>query len=284
MITTLLIHLGVSVAVTVGVLLAALGLSRSESCRWALPLALAFGYVAGHALIRGWEWPPPAPRESVEWIAYLAILAGSAGVLFVLSDIPDLLILTIVGRFLLTNVCLCAMFDKIFQRWYGRRWGLLVAVLMAIWLAAWENASALAKLFGPLVALLLAVDAIGSAVVFWFSGSASLAALALVVATTVLAALSVGLFQRGLKWDRRMVGVPVVTLAGLITVGVVYSEVPLASALILAAAPAAGWIEKFLPREHMAAVWRWVVVLGTTTALVGVAIALAALAAPAGSF
>lgn len=284
MLTTLLIHLGVAVAVTVGLLLAAQALARNGEAYWALPPALGVGYSAGHALVRGWEWPPPRPAEAVEWLAYLALLTGAVGVVVAAFEIPGRSLASHLGRLCMAGVSVAALTTPVFTALYGR-WGVFwQVVVLAGWLACWGNVAALADVLGSGVAVVLTIVGAGAALVLGYSGSLVLSLLATVLVVTLSAAWVVGRLHGSLVWGRGAVGVPVVVIAGLLTVGLVYGDVPVASGLMLVAATAAGWVGRFLPPSLREDGWQWAAVLAGSLAAAALAVLLAARAAPAGGF
>lgn len=278
MLTTLLILFLVTIAVTAGVLLAAhgLALSRAHDGRWALPPALGAGYASGHALIRG--WPTIPVPESMDWLIYLALTAGLTGIVIGAVERPWRPACRLVGMVGLATLAVGLLLGR----------SSLPVVWLAAgvvgWVAAWANVAALAGRLGSGVAPPLILVAAGSAVVLAFSGTVILAALEGVAAVAVASAWAVGRFERGLIWDRGAVGVAVMVVAGLLTVGLVYGEVPIVSVLLLAVAPAAAWVDRLAFISKLDWRWRGLIRALAVGSVVGAAIVVAARVSPDGPY
>jgi hypothetical protein len=264
LLTTLLARLVVSAAVTAAVTLA--GRRRGASSP---ALALATGYAVGHALIRGWGWRPGLPLDAFDWLPYLALAAGAAGASASAWRLGP--VWAWVGRVGLTGLSVERLLAPIGPA--------SMAFAALVWLAAWWNLAALAERRGPRVAPPLLIVAAGAAVVLGLSGSLVLAALAFVVVASLASAWGVGRSSRGAAaaWGRGAVGVVVVEVAGLLTAGLVYSEVPPTCAALLALAPAAGWVDR--PGSR----WRGLATVAATAACAAAAVGLAAGSSPPGA-
>ena len=51
--------------------------SLADHGHWGGVVAVALGYFAGHVLLA--SWPPIPPAKAVDWLPYLALIAGGRG-------------------------------------------------------------------------------------------------------------------------------------------------------------------------------------------------------------
>jgi hypothetical protein len=283
LLTPLLVRLGATIAVTAGVLLAVhtLPLSRLRDGRWALPLALGVGYATGHALMRG--WPPLPPLEAMDWLVYLALAAGLGGGFVTAAEPPWRPVSRWSGRVVLSALSLGVLLGPVVGA-DGAVSLTVLALFELIWVASWTIAAAQADRLGPEVAPSLVLIAAGAALVLGLSGSVMLAALGGVAAAALGSAWAVGRLVPGLIWNRGAVGVAVTVVAGLLTVGLVYVEVPLVCALLLVAAPAAMWVDRPAAMSRLSTRSRSLLRVSAVGLVTAVAVAVAAWFSPSAPY
>lgn len=280
LIAPIVVRLVVAVSVTVGVLLIAQMVPASRHGRGALALALGLGYAFGQLLFRGLALPPVEAVDRVFYLAAAVAVAGAIGESWVATAGPCWCWL---GRFCVTAVALWFLLGPLVGgSWTQQESAVRLGMLGVVWLLAWGNASALAERLGPDLGLPLVMVAIGVVVVNGLSGSIVLATLGIAAVAVLATGWVVGGTGPTISWDNAAVGVVVMVLGGLLTVGLFYGEVPPLSALLLAVAPAGAWADRLIPagrRSSSAMLWK-VCRCAAVLTLLAVAVGAAVWASP----
>jgi hypothetical protein len=251
--------------------------------RWGPALALGTSYALGHAAIQGWiaahERPPFPPLDAPDWLPWLALAAMGLGLLEVAWPGPAWSRWE--NRLLLTGGMLWLLLNSQFQaRWAtnaeGVRW--LVGLGAGV-LAFWGVLEALADRLGGALPLPLLIQAGGTAAVELLSGSLAQAEFAAVLAAALGLTWVASWFGPALSLSRGAVPVVAVALSGLILSGYFFAFVPAASALLLAAAPLALYVDRIGPIRRLspwkASLVRALTILVPVAAAVAVAFAKA---------
>jgi hypothetical protein len=205
---------------------------------WGPPLALWLGYAAGHWALRG--FPPFPPAESLDWLFWLAWAAGAAGCLEAAGRSAGWV--RFATRALVSAAAVWLILRARLQSSSGLASAGLVAATGCALLALWALLEGLAERRpGSSLPLVLWTTAAASSVSLVLSGSVVLGQLAGALAAALGALVVVSWWRPAAARFRGAPAVAAVALGGLWISGAVYSELPLASALLLAAAPVAAW-------------------------------------------
>ncbi len=223
----------ISLLVT-GAVLAASALAAGRRVHLLVPVALGAGYAAGHAAT---GWPSFPPADAVDWMAWLSIGGAAAGALGSFGS-PWM------GRVASAVVCAAAPVLVLRPLLSSGSEGLgagLVAGLSALFVAGFAGLETLAaRAPGASLPLVLWIEAGGTSAALLVSGSLRLAQLAGALAAALVAAAAVSVWRPTLSTARAgSLVIPV--LGGLLLAGRFYSELPTASAALLALAPLAAW-------------------------------------------
>ena len=203
-----------------------------------LPLALAFGYAAGHFFMTGFTSFPPT--DTTNWLPYFGVAAAGLGAIW--AAFPKVAVGWITLALLAVAALRLLLAPKFRYGWeLGQGWfwviGLaLGVVLLGVILKALVRRSA-AAIEIPLILLLVSAGTSGA---LMLSGSILLGQFGAVLAGAILGALVCTL-----RLPAGIEGItPVVTMfLGLLLVsGYFFAELPATSALLLAAAPVLGLI------------------------------------------
>jgi hypothetical protein len=222
---------GVLVAVLISGVFAIAGrLWRTNN--WADAVALAIGYAGGHTVTAGWP-AFPAP-EATQWLPYFALAVMLLGVLDALLRPAGSL------RALIWILCCMGLLRLLLSAKFQYGWSLPEGVLWIAGLAAGMLvlASSLdaavrrdTSISSPLI---LTIVACGTGVALMLSGSMLLGQLAMVLAGALGAILAAAFLLPKAVEGRGVVPVAVALLASLWLSGCFYSDLPSASALLLA--------------------------------------------------
>jgi hypothetical protein len=202
---------------------------------WGDAVALGIGYAGGHAVTTG--WPAFPPSEATQWLPYFALAAMALGVLDVFLRPAGSL------RALIWILACTALLRLLLQPKFQYGWSLPQGVLWIGCLAAamLVLASALdsavrrdASISSQLV---LTIVACGTGAALMLSGSMLLGQLAMALAAALGATMVVAfLLPKGTE-GRGIVPVSAALLASFWLCGCFYADLPIASALLLGAAP-----------------------------------------------
>jgi hypothetical protein len=223
--------------------------------------ALGTGYFSGHVFITGWT--PFPPTDTTNWLPYFALFAAAIGSLSYLLS----------SRFariaVLGFICVGAMrllLAPKFQYGWSAEQGWLwvgglgcVAVLQALSLEAIARRSLIAL---ELPLLLIIVSA-GIAGALMLSGSLLLGQFGAVLLAAVLGSL-VFTWRGGIGGDGAAAVLSVVGVA-LLASGYFFAELPVLSAVLLAAAPVVPLIPIGIPSPRWAAAVRVAVVVAAVS-------------------
>ena len=202
--------------------------------RWADAVALGMGYAGGHIVTAG--WPAFPPSEATQWLPYFALAAMFLGVIDAVLRPPGPL------RMLIWMLCCMGFLRLLLSAKFQYGWSLAQGLLWVAGLAAGMLALAIfldaavrrdRSISTPLV---LTIVAGGTSAALMLSGSMLLGQLAMALAAALGAILAVTFLLPKAIGGSGIVPVGVVSLACLWLSGYFYSELPLASALLLAVA------------------------------------------------
>ena len=213
--------------------------SLAEHGHWGGAAAVALGYFAGHVLLT--SWPPIPPAKAVDWLPYLALIAGAAGVTqrFWGTRWYAAWPLSLLLSGLFAAVLLRSYLQNTWERTEGIIW---IAGLSIGAVALWNTLEHLsAKRTGASLPLSLWLISAAVSVAFGMSGSALLGQLAGAVAAVFGAAVVLAWWAPGLSIAA---GTPIVfapVYMGLLVQAYFYSELPFYSAVIFCLAPFALW-------------------------------------------
>lgn len=203
-----------------------------RSSNWVDAVALGVGYVCGHLVTTG--WPPFPPIEATQWLPYIAIGAAIVGVVDTFLRLPGALRTPIWLLFCagMLGVLLSSKFQYGWSLFGGTLWIIGLAVGMLLLIIFLDGAAQRdASISLPLV---VAIVAGGTGLALMLSGSMLLGQLALVLAAAGGAIVAVGLFLPNAVNGRGIAPVAGAVLSGLWLIGYFFSELPPASALLLA--------------------------------------------------
>ena len=206
---------------------------------WGGAAAVTLGYFAGHVLLA--SWPPIPPAKAVDWLAYLALAGGAAGLTQRhwgkrwYTAWPVMLLLSC----LFAAVLMRSYIQHTWSRNEGILWisglGVAAAVL-------WNTLERLAsKRTGASLPMSLWLICAASSSAFVFSGSGLLGQLAGALAAVFGAAVILAWWAPGLSLASGTLTVFVPVYAGLLIQAYFYSELPVWSAILLYLAPFALW-------------------------------------------
>jgi len=197
-------------------------------------LAIGGGYLAGHFALRGWRgW---TPKESTDWIAICALAGLALGLTaWTRDERPGRAFLL---RWAVGAAVAWAVIGKVLLRGDSAAlaWGQMALIGLAA-AAVWSQLESQATAAGVGLAALLCLVATGSSIALVLSSSAVLGQLAGALAAALGASIGARVLMRTPLQLRAAIPATATTLLALLLAGVVYSRLPLASALLLGAAP-----------------------------------------------
>jgi hypothetical protein len=275
----LVLPISISGAVLLGCrLLGRWGGRDRHSRPWGQPIALALGYVFGHAAIHG--WPRIPPLDSEQWLPIFAVMAVALGLIDAFWHAP--LVVRWLMRSLLSGFVVVRLLLPLMQQEGGQGMGMAnVVIVVAIVIAFWINLSLLAEHTpgAPFPAAMMAL-ALTESCVLLISGSVVQGQLGCVLWSTLAGSLLGAGNDPNLSLARGGLPVLVVLLAGLAIDGRYYSDLPLASALLLAAAPLGLWVLQLGPVKRLSPTKAKLIGVGAVLVPLICAVAIAYAASP----
>lgn len=244
-----------------------LALWHREASRQAGALAVGWAFIVGYVLI---PWAPFQPKLVWHWVLYIA----AAATLVAPAFSGRLIIAVPVGLASAAGIAYLIMPDWDSLADLRVRYMMVFAASV---LVAWLALIPLARRVNTLAwALLLTLTALCTAVLLVLTNNLRFAQLAGLVASASLGCFAVCLVRGG---NLQGAMVPYVALLGsLVFVGFVYSqtELPLASYLLIPAAPAALWLSMIPPVKSLNGKWRLLaqIILALIPLAVGLVLAL----------
>lgn len=206
---------------------------------WGGAAAIALGYFSGHLALVSWPAFPPA--KAVDWLAYLAIVAGFTGIAQRYwakrwySAWPVRLLLSALFAVLILRGYL----EHTWARTEGILW---IAGLVLAMSALWDTLERLAsKRTGASLPLSLCMLCACAAGALGMSGSALLGQLMGALAAACGAAVVLAWWAPGLSLKSGTMAAFVPIYSGLLIQAYFYSELPVLSAVLLYAAPYVLW-------------------------------------------
>ena len=202
---------------------------------WADAVALAIGYAGGHVVTAGWPAFPPA--EATQWLPYLALAAMFLGVIDAFLRPAGSL------RTLIWILCCMGFLRLLLSAKFQYGWSLPCKACFGSRASRRECLFLPASSMRPFVGiasisspLVLTIVAGGTGVALMLSGSMLLGQLAMALAAALGAILAAAFLLPKAVEGRGIVPVAVALLASLWLSGYFYSDLPPASALLLAVA------------------------------------------------
>jgi hypothetical protein len=270
-------------ALVAGAVLCAAWLRTGLACggRGWVALALGLAYIAGHC---GLAWPAWPPLDVQDRLPFLALAATVLGLLE--SRWPGPAWTRWENRILATGMLLFfVMVPGMGENWGTKEGNLRLAAWGVSLLASSANLDALAaRLSGARIVLPAMVVAAGAAAALLVSGSAVLGQLAGVLAAALGACWVVSWWKPPLSLARGGTAVLIVVLGALVLEGNVFSQLPAASAMLLACAPGAVWLGRVGPLRRLAGAKATILAAALAAVPVGLALGLALRAAPSDGY
>ncbi|HEV3163424.1 MAG TPA: hypothetical protein VGZ22_05245 [Isosphaeraceae bacterium] len=234
-------------AVAAAVLVIAFWLARRSGRSWLRDagevLALGLGYLAGHQATIG---SPPMPlslsMEAMHWLGFVAVAAILVGLIEAFLPAPSWLRWLLRAGLVVLTVWLVAnsLLDP--QRDDRLSWPSLAAAIL-IALAFWANLQSLAdRQAGRGVPLAIMVLAGSACPIILMAGIIVVAELAAALWFCTFAVLVAAWLDRGTSLARGGVTVVASLLIGLVLNGLYYGDLPPATAILMALAPAGLWL------------------------------------------
>jgi len=257
-------------AVVAGVLFFVFGRCWKRARRCAGAIAIGVGYIAGHVLAAG--WPPFPPRSATHWMFWFAVTGVIAAAAEALVR-PKGTIRLVTWTIICTIACRQILQPKFSYAWgVVEGWLWVFAIALGVVALTWCLDRIERGPFGP--ATLFSVTTVlcaGTCIALMLSGSLLLGRFAGVL-TAIAATLSLLIIVMPAPFDPSGAPAPLsLVCAGLWLSGFFYAELPPASALFLALAPAGALLP--LGKETYS-LWR-VLVFRTAFVAVPVVIAVA---------
>lgn len=228
-------------ACVAGTALALALLTRKEGSVPALGWAIALGFGVSYVVMLGWTWPP---REATHWLAYIALAGAAASTLEAQTT-----------RFLwpiLVRLLVCAGAVALLLRlplqhtWSPAEGALLVAIVAGVITLAWTLADALARRErSSASAFLLGLNAAAAGAALLLAGNAKGIQLAAALGAGILVWWVFAQRFESLRSTRGGVGVPILMIGALVTIGTFLADMPRATAILLVLAPVGGWAARF---------------------------------------
>lgn len=208
--------------------------SRNAHVQQAIaPFALALGYFAGHWLVTGWTKFPPA--DTTNWLPYFALVAVVIGA--TLPFVRQARARLIVVALLAMAAMRLLLQPKFRYGWSSARgWMIVVCMSLGVVLVAFAVGSLLRKSsprFGSPLLLLIVCG--GTAGALLLSGSILLGQFAIVLAAALAGACIIAVFTS--VSGEEIAPVFALMLVALLASGYFFAELPIASSILLAAAP-----------------------------------------------
>jgi hypothetical protein len=205
--------------------------------RCAGAVAIGAGYVAGHVLAAGWS--PFPPRHATHWLFWFAVI----GVIAAAADAlvrPKGTVRLVAWAIICTIACRLILQPKFSYAWSAAEgWLLVFAIALGIVVLTFCLDLVERSPFGT--ATLFSVTTVlcgGACVALILSGSLLLGQLACILSTTVATCFLLIIALRAPFHPSGAAAPLSLVCAGLLLSGFFYAELPTASALLLALAPA----------------------------------------------
>lgn len=249
--------------------------------QWLAAAALSIGYIVGYLGLEG--WPPFPSREGIHWFFYLAILGFIAGQFWHIPVWRRLITQSVVS-IVIPRLLLSSMFRYTWGQLEGIVWWVCLAVaIFLFWQLVQRSFAALST--GASIPFVYFGISGGSALILALSGSLRLAQhngvlAALFAASWVIAFIL--LLRVEQNSDRKLITFPssaspvvALLLAGIWLNGYFYSEMPAASAILLAVSPLLARVGEIEVVQRLGARKSTLVQIGLIALCVGIAIGIA---------
>jgi hypothetical protein len=210
---------------------------RKTASRCTGAIAIGAGYVAGHVLAAGWS--PFPPRHATHWLFWFAVI----GVIAAAADAfvrPKGTVRFVAWAIICTIACRLILQPKFSYAWSAAEgWLRVFAIALPIVVLTFcldlvdRSPFGMATLFSVMTVLCG-----GACVTLILSGSLLLGQLACILSSTVATCFLLIIAVRAPFHPRGAAAPLSLVYAGLLLGGFFYAELPIASALLLAHAPA----------------------------------------------
>ena len=205
--------------------------------RCAGAIAIGAGYVAGHVLVAG--WPPFPPRAATHWLFWFAVIGVTAAVADALVR-PKRVVRLVTWAIICTMACRLILQPKFSYAWSAAEgWLWVFALVLGVVVLTCCLDLVERRPFGT--AMLFSITTVlcgGTCVALILSGSLLLGQLACVI-TSIAATCFLLIIAVPAHFHPSGAAAPLsLVCAGLWLSGFFYAELPAASALLLALAPA----------------------------------------------
>ena len=205
---------------------------------WVAPVAMGVAFIVAFpgANSGAWHWPLSSPRESSDWLAWIALVAMIAGVMSAMLQTPRWMLAIMVFLF---SVLTCGMLLKF--KFTSHTWsytgGELMLDLFALSAVTWWITLEQATEEWPMLgALLVGISSACVALVLMLTGSQSYGNLTLIVGFATAGFLPSLLWRRTIRLSGLAAFFSVILLP-LLLGGYYLSKLPLQLLLILFATP-----------------------------------------------
>jgi hypothetical protein len=243
-----------------------------SASRCAGAIAIGAGYVAGHVLAAGWS--PFPPRDATHWLFWFAVIGVIAAAVDALVR-PKGTVRFVAWAIICTIACRLILQPKFSYAWSAAEgWLRVFAIALAIVVLTFCLDLVERRSFGAVT--LFSVTTVfcgGTSVALILSGSLLLGQLACILSTTVATCFLLIIAVRPPFHPNGAAAPLSLVCAGLWVSGLFYAELPGATALLLALAPAAALLPQGKESHSQSRA------LAYRTALVGVPVAIAILLA-----
>ncbi|MHC4977983.1 MAG: hypothetical protein ACYTGT_03025 [Planctomycetota bacterium] len=250
--------------------------------QWGGLVGLTLGYLIAHVAVAG--WPPLQPVDVTDWIPHAAVAAMVVGLIAWLW--PRAVGLHWCLRFALAaGAVVVVTLPTMRHTWTTVQSVIVLLVLVPAMLATWISLDGLARrMSGPALALILLILSGAGSIALVVSKTAKLGQLCAALAAMAGAGLVVAWWNRRSSLGAGAAGVAAVLLGYLWLEGYLYAELPVASAILLAAAPSAAWVAA-LPAVRKLAPWQVACVLAAAVLMpTAAALVIAVVAGTGGDY
>ena len=207
---------------------------------WGGTVGIALGFVSANVVLV--SWPPFPPNTAAQWLVYLAV-AASALMLYEGKSRRNPSWLWRFRFTLSAAFMLILLRSMIMYTWTDPQALFWIAAIIPTTAAVWKYLDDLAKRrTGAALPISLWLVCAVAGFCLLVSGSALLGQLAGALAATFGAAIVLGLWARGFTLSGGGISIFTLLYAGLLWQGCFYSELPIASGVLLFVAPLAAWV------------------------------------------
>ena len=246
-------------------------ISRSDTDRHAASLATVSGFLVGYGLLSLAPWKPAAHWH---WLPYALLVAAAVGPITCIERISRLERLVLYS--LVALVAGCALVPSWEDLVPSRTVHLAVFTIYVV-VSAFLLRPLLAKHTGPVLPVVLWATMTATAIVLALSGSLRFAQIALAMAGALFGIVVVASVWRDDCYVNGVALMFSIATVGSLLIGRVnsFSEVPLASYLIIPVAPLSAWCGSMRPFSRLNGLKQTLARVALPLALLAIAVAMA---------